>query len=78
MPKIRDDVPLPPAKSYDRGGSKYGFTDMGVGQSIEVTEGDSRLTYKRLSSVSAYWGKKLGRKFSVRRTKDGVGIWRTE
>jgi len=75
--QIRDDVPVPPAKSYSKG-SKYGFHSMEVGQSIEVTSGDPNLVYRQLSTVSAYWGRKLGWKFSVRRTNNGVGVWRVE
>lgn len=59
-----------PQKSY-----KYPFPDMGKGDSFLVP------AYGNIESIrvsAIYHGKKLGMKFSVRKTREGHRVWRVE
>lgn len=86
--EIRKDVPVPPARSLNRGAPTKvtALHKMEVGDSIMLECPDKRMTKSWLSRVTRgahYFGKQLDRKFAVRKlSKDSerlkVGVWRVE
>lgn len=69
---IEDGVPMP-RPLREGGGCKYPFQALEVGQSFFVLA--SRET---LSTPASRWGKRLGRKFAVRKEGQGQRVWRVE
>lgn len=68
--KIDKNVPMP--APYSR--TKYPFRLMEIGDSFVIPDGVAR---QYISSYAANAGKRLGRKFSVRKAADGsVRCWR--
>ncbi len=63
--KIEKDVPIP---------EKYPFSKMGVGDSFDILDAGA----KEVSAAVSYYGKKHGKKFTVRKTADGHRCWRIE
>jgi hypothetical protein len=78
--EIEHGIPVPPSLSGI--GEKMPFDKMKVGDSFfvpaHVSNGDARPIRKRLASVVAYYSKKLGKRFALRKVDDGVRIWRVE
>lgn len=66
--KIDRGIPLPTGYF----GRKYPYADLAVGESFLDPHGNNQ----SISSGSSYAGKKLGRKFSVRKTSEGIRCWR--
>lgn len=66
----------PPVPGVQVGGKKpqYPFKALEVGQSILVRD----RTIHALSSLCCHLGKRLGRKFTLRTTAEGVRVWRIE
>lgn len=63
--------------------TKWGYLpleEISIGDLIEMTL-DTEEAQKKINAVRSYVGRvarKTGRKFSVRRTTYGIGIWRKE
>lgn len=68
--KIEKGVPAP---RY-RGRYKYPWEVLEVGDSFLVGEG----LYGTVMAGAQYQGKKLGKRFVVRKVEDGVRVWRVE
>lgn len=74
MITIDKNVPMPES----RGSSRYPYADMEVGDSFFIaTRGVDELgTARRLRGSSFTYGKKVGKKFSVRKMGEGFRVWR--
>lgn len=76
MPTIEatTDYPLPRASHHGLGGqrSKYPWATMAVGESFLMTD------VQPASAYSMAWanGRLLGRKFTTRKTNQGIRVWR--
>lgn len=68
MIQIETGVPVPKHSPLRR----YPFSDLAVSESFLVTDSNSNSICANASRT----GKKLGRKFHVRKTKDGIRVWR--
>ncbi len=67
MVKIEKNVPIP---------QKWPLEDMNVGDSFEVPDTVKRTT---VTVYAARYGKKTGKKFTIRKTQDGkLRCWRIE
>lgn len=64
---IETNVPMPP-----HGRAIYPFELLGVGDSFAIREGDDR----RAAAAASQWGKRHGRKLSIRKTANGWRCWR--
>jgi hypothetical protein len=73
MYQIEKNVPLPLRPKQGRP-AKYPFATMSVGDSFFVSIGGVVETSFR--NVAAQAGKRLGRKFSVKKNHDGFRVWR--
>ncbi len=67
---IVSDVPSPEPFRYGR---KYPLGDMDIGDSFFSTE-----RRDRLSSMASWYGKRNGKKFSVRQESDGFRVFRLQ
>jgi hypothetical protein len=68
---IENNVPMPAERSYVKSGITTVLKKLEVGQSFAVhSEG------RKKSGALYQVGKKLGRKFTARKTSDGIRIWR--
>lgn len=54
---------------------EYPFKRMDVSDSFLVPQG---VTRNRVKSAASYWARKLGYRFSIRVTQDGIRVWRVE
>ena len=73
--EIEKDIPLPPRKSRV---SAYPFAEMNVGDSFVVPPTENAPALTTLRNAAAQAKKKLGFKFVVAETYDGIRVWRTE
>ena len=67
--KIDKDVPIPEGagkKSY-----KYPFSEMEVGDSFFTD-----VLREKLYPAASYYGKRNGKKFSIRKMEGGYRVWR--
>lgn len=85
MYKLHKDVPLPPRRNVQPKSArvdKYPFRKMEVGMSFFVpkkeADGDVDKLLSRISSAVYNARKVLGIKLAVRRTPEGVGVWRVQ
>lgn len=69
MIKIEKNIPIPSSSPKS---SKYQFYEMEVGESFCC----SIEFEKSLRTQSYNFGTKVKRKFSVRKTNDGIRVWR--
>ena len=67
--KIEKNVPLPLST---KGGSKYPFLRMDVGDSVLLAD----LTISRVGSVTGHARRVAGFKFTSRTVEGGVRVWR--
>jgi len=67
--KIEKNIPMPLST---RGGSKYPFLRMDVGDSVLLAD----LTVSRVGSITGHARRKAGFKFTSRTVKGGVRVWR--
>ena len=74
--KIEKRIPIPTPKKTGYG--SYPFADMKVGDSFFVPSSDTfRETRLRVASAASYYGlRHPGIKFSLRKTDDGIRVWR--
>lgn len=70
---IEKNIPIPAA--YDRV-HKWPFANMEVGDSFLVDF--SEATRRKLCTASSYYGKRRGKKFSIRKLDNGIRVWRVE
>lgn len=68
--EIETGIPIPDRRQYD---SKYGFGRLKVGQSILAKRNWNR---NNVASAACAYGKRHGKVFVVRKTDDGLRIWR--
>lgn len=75
--KVHSGVPIPPVTRSGNRASKYPFATMEIGEMFFVPDPP-----KTFSSQANAAGRRLGRKFSVRRIEVqgqvGIGCWRVE
>lgn len=73
--KIEKGIPMPGAKNIDRGTGLRGLMQkMEVGDSVLEPDLGTR---NSLQSAAQYVRLKTGRTFAIRKTEDGLRIWRT-
>lgn len=79
-PTIREDIPLPAPGAGRRRSSKWKFIyELEVGQSAHFEfESDEEMKNFRKSaaSIAVAHGRKEDKKFSIRQTDTGLGVWR--
>ncbi len=77
MFNIEKGVPMPPSRKTKM---EYPFSQMQVGESFLIpSEGaEARLARSRVESAARTAGRRLGAKFTVRITPEGVRVWRVE
>lgn len=68
--KIEKKVPIPNTTKRNN----YPLGEMGIGDSFQL--GGNELNQVR--TAASWYGKRNGRKFAVRRYKDGYRCWRVE
>lgn len=76
MYEIEDGIPLPP---HTRREIRYPFPELEVGQSFLVPWPDGRQPQSfanQISSRATQWGRRLGRVFRTRSSREGVRVWR--
>lgn len=73
---IETGIPIPPPGNGGGRTPRYPLRELEVGDSFLVT--DPSVTQRRLGSRLANFGKETGRKFTQRRTPDGIRVWRVE
>ncbi|TFH41405.1 MAG: hypothetical protein E4H01_15040 [Lysobacterales bacterium] len=69
MIKIDKNIPMPPKERTGRP-SKFPFPDLELG--------DSFLLEFRERTLKYYWERKLARKFELRKTPEGLRVWRVK
>jgi hypothetical protein len=69
MYEIESNIPMP---TIDKGGRKYPFIGMKVGDSFKVGLDD----FKKIRSAAYNFGTRNGMKFSIRKVNDGFRCWR--
>lgn len=69
MYEIDENIEMPSTK-------RYPFSDMEVGDSFAIGEYYSDMN--RVKAAAHQWGKRHGKKFSVRWTDQGYRCWRIE
>lgn len=74
MIQIDKKIPIPNGAD-GKFARKYPFPEMKVGDSFLFPPGTGQHTAR---SGACQWGKKSGRKFIVRTTKQGLRCWRVE
>lgn len=77
--KIEKNIPLPPAETLKAKQNSYPFKYMEVGDSFLVDTNYSRIRMQKYSNAARGWAKALtsGKwKFAIRKTDDGIRIWR--
>lgn len=68
MIKVDEAVPMPTG-IFTR---KYPYADLEVGQSFLAPEAN----HNSIRAGASQYGKKLSRRFSVRKTQEGIRVWR--
>lgn len=67
-------IPIPPPGNGGGRLPRYPLRAMEVGDSFLVT--DPSISQRQLGSRLANFGRETGRKFSQRRTSEGIRVWR--
>lgn len=79
--RIESGIPVPPRVGGGGRPGKYPFEHMTPGDSFLVTYQDGQPpahAARRLASATKGASKRTGFKFTTRRLKDGVRVWRVE
>lgn len=76
MISIQKNVPIPPAPARAVF-SKYPWRALDIGESFLAKTGSLKATYRNMHSLARNAGIRLGKTFVVRRTPEGVRVWRT-
>jgi hypothetical protein len=77
--EIESGVPIP-AVRLKRKRSKYPFATLKVGESflVPATGADKDVIKNRLSAlISGEWHRETSRRFTLRRMRGGIRVWRT-
>lgn len=74
MIQIDKNIPIPPRKRPGQKGSKYPIRDLDVGDSFIMAVKDTSIASAYLRVAAIRIGD--GRKFTVRKTEDGIRVWR--
>jgi hypothetical protein len=72
--EIEDDHPIPAAGQGSGRKEKYPWSQMDVGQSFFVENGEVR----KIAGAACHSGRRNGKKFVVRVVDGGVRAWRIE
>lgn len=68
--KIEKNISITPRCAY----SKWPFSRMAVGESFLLPAGTNRAA---AATAASYFGKRNNKKYSIRKTEDGIRCWRT-
>lgn len=70
LPPVEKGVPIPSRRGAP---PKYGFDRLDIGDSILCPDNNVR-------AAARMWARRFGRKFTIRKLKDGTGyrVWRVE